>query len=677
MPEYLAPGVYIEEVSFRQKPIEGVSTSTSAFVGPTRDGPIFGEPPLVTSLQEFSEIYGGLDPLEYDGAPFVNFVAQAVRAYFEEGGKRLYVARVFEPLQGDLGDAPQLAAGNWSDGIARWSIDDDASVPGTPPDRITLRARYPGAAGNRLVTLRFYLGSNILVTDEGSGERTLRGVTRFDTAWVLRNGQTSGALFWIDRVFDPQGRPTFRLRQDDPAVLPPAAGTITDLDTLAEVRVLTASVSIEGRGRFRGRFDLTKTFENLTFHPAPLSPAPTRSLVEAFPRDPTHDLDRTIDTPSRRAALYSPIVVHTSLTNGADVARALAQRINVANSGTLLQALDDFARGGTPNGESPPRLIPVTEEQLSVRLELRGGNDGQRPDAGDYGGIEDTVGTGTSMGLLALEDLEDISILAAPGASYGGLNGYGSDMRSITGLLLSHCDRMRYRVAVLDSPDGALPGEVREQRASLDSKYGALYYPWVLAFDPITEIQMPFPPSGFVAGIYARNDVERGVHKAPANEVVRLATGFELLLNKGQQEVLNPLGVNCLRYFEGRGFRIWGARTITSDPEWKYINLRRNFAYLGRSIEIGTQWAVFEPNAEELWANVRRSVEDFLYNEWKNGRLMGVEPDEAFFVRCDRTTMTQSDIDNGRLVCLIGVALLRPAEFVIFRIGQKTLDFKG
>jgi phage tail sheath protein FI len=236
---------------------------------------------------------------------------------------------------------------------------------------------------------------------------------------------------------------------------------------------------------------------------------------------------------------------------------------------------------------------------------------------------------------------------------------------------------MRYRVAVLDSPDGAIIGEVRDERARLDSKYGALYYPWVRAFDPISENELAFPPSGYISGIYARNDVERGVHKAPANEVIRLATGFETLVNKGQQEVLNPLGVNCLRFFEGRGFRVWGARGITSDGEWKYINLRRNFAYIGRSIEIGTQWAVFEPNGEELWANVRRSVEDFLYNEWKSSRLMGTTPEEAFFVRCDRTTMTQSNIDNGQLIALVGVSLFKPAEFVIFRIGQKTLDFKG
>jgi hypothetical protein len=155
---------------------------------------------------------------------------------------------------------------------------------------------------------------------------------------------------------------------------------------------------------------------------------------------------------------------------------------------------------------------------------------------------------------------------------------------------------------------------------------------------------------------------------------VRQATGFEFLLNKAQQDVLNPEGVNCFRFFEGRGYRLWGGRTVSSDPEWKYVNVRRYFLFLERSIELGTQWVVFENNGPSLWANVRRTIEDFLFNEWKSDHLLGEKPEDAFFVRCDRSTMTQNDLDNGRLICLIGVAPLRPAEFVIFRIGQFTAD---
>jgi phage tail sheath protein FI len=218
---------------------------------------------------------------------------------------------------------------------------------------------------------------------------------------------------------------------------------------------------------------------------------------------------------------------------------------------------------------------------------------------------------------------------------------------------------------------------VRNLRGTIDSTHAALYYPWVTVDDPLAvgePAELSLPPSGFVAGIYARNDTERGVHKAPANEVVRSAINFEFLVNTRQQEALNPEGINCLRFFEGRGFRVWGARTVSSDPEWKYLNVRRYFAYLERSIERGTQWTVFEPNGPRLWSNLQRTVEDFLYNEFVSGRLAGRTPQQAFFVRCDETTMTQNDRDNGRLICLIGVAPLRPAEFVIFRIGQKTAD---
>jgi phage tail sheath protein FI len=244
------------------------------------------------------------------------------------------------------------------------------------------------------------------------------------------------------------------------------------------------------------------------------------------------------------------------------------------------------------------------------------------------------------------------------------------------GLLISHCERMRYRIAVLDSGDGQRISQVRALRARIDSKHAALYYPWVMVLDPISQDELALPPSGFVAGIYARNDRLRAVYKAPANETVALALRFETMLNRAQQEVLNPEGVNCFRFFEGRGNRLWGARTISSDPEWKYVNLRRYFAYLERSIDVGTQWAVFEPNGELLWANVRRTISDFLLNEFQMGALLGDKPEKAFFVKCDRSTMTQNDLDNGRLVCLIGVAPLRPAEFVIFRIGQWTADRK-
>ena len=298
---------------------------------------------------------------------------------------------------------------------------------------------------------------------------------------------------------------------------------------------------------------------------------------------------------------------------------------------------------------------------------LKDGSDGGEPSNERYG-----------FALMEIEGLEDVSIVAAPGSQ----SFQSALAQAINNALISHASKNRaYRIAVLDTPPNQTPGQVREYRGKIDSTRAAIYYPWVIVSNPNARPgrndiprELALPPSGFVSGIYARNDVERGVYKAPANEVVRSALRFEFDVNFGQQELLNPLGVNCLRLLSGRGYRVWGARLISSDPEWKYVSDRRFFNYLESSIDRGTQWAVFEPNAERLWANVRQTISDFLYNEWRNGALLGASTDEAYFVRCDRSTMTQNDLDNGRLICLIGVAVIKPAEFVVFRIGQKTAD---
>lgn len=242
--------------------------------------------------------------------------------------------------------------------------------------------------------------------------------------------------------------------------------------------------------------------------------------------------------------------------------------------------------------------------------------------------------------------------------------------------MIEHCEKMRYRFAILDSEPNVEPagtnGSVKTQRAGLGSAkgYAALYYPWIQGMDPVTKELIYLPPSGALAGIYARSDGERGVHKAPANEKVKGVVGLERIVTKGEQEVLNPEGINVIRFFPGKGNLVWGARTVASDPLWKYINVRRLFVFLEESIERATQWVVFEPNDEKLWARVKQTITQFLTRVWKDGALMGNTPGEAFFVKCDRTTMTQDDIDNGRLIVLIGVAPVKPAEFVIFRIAQ-------
>ena len=274
--------------------------------------------------------------------------------------------------------------------------------------------------------------------------------------------------------------------------------------------------------------------------------------------------------------------------------------------------------------------------------------------------------------LVRLEHVPEISLVAAPGATFAYQRGYGDDADAIIQALLAHAERTG-RFAVVDAGDAQSLTDVRAMRRSFDSAFGALYYPWVRIADPASGRDLLLPPSGFVAGIYARVDTARGVHTAAAGEVVA-AAGLDVDVSQRDQEILNPEGINCLRTFPDRGVVLWGNRTLSSRSEWKYVNLRRYLLYLERSIFHGTQWAVFEPNGEPLWDALRQTIDDFLLNEWKIGGLLGNKPEEAFFVKCDRTTMTQDDIDNGRLICLVGVAPLRPAEFVIFRIGQWTRD---
>jgi phage tail sheath protein FI len=229
------------------------------------------------------------------------------------------------------------------------------------------------------------------------------------------------------------------------------------------------------------------------------------------------------------------------------------------------------------------------------------------------------------------------------------------------------------RVAILDAPPGLNAqqvGEWRTDKVGYDSKYATLYWPWIKVFDPVAGQARFVPPSGHVAGVWARSDEERGVHKAPANEILRGVLSLELNITKGEHDQLNPDGINCIRAFPGRGIRIWGARTLSSDPAWRYLNVRRLFNYLEESILEGTQWVVFEPNDLDLWMRVKRTINAFLTRTWREGALFGASPEEAFFVKCDAETNPPDVIDAGQLIVEIGVAPVKPAEFVIFRIAQ-------
>ncbi|GHJ37433.1 phage tail sheath subtilisin-like domain-containing protein [Streptomyces sp. TS71-3] len=282
---------------------------------------------------------------------------------------------------------------------------------------------------------------------------------------------------------------------------------------------------------------------------------------------------------------------------------------------------------------------------------------------------------GARTGFAGLEAIDEITMVAVPDLmsahQRGDIDAEG--VKTVQLAVISHCEQMGDRVAVLDTPP-TLPAQHartwRNDTAGYDSRYATVYYPWIKVFDPATGRNTTVPPSGHVAGVWARSDTERGVHKAPANEVIRGAVDLDVRLSKGEQDLLNPIGVNCIRAFPGRGIRIWGARTLSSDPAWRYLNVRRLFNYLEESILLGTQWVVFEPNDDRLWSSIRRNVTAFLTEEWRRGALFGRTAEEAFYVKCDRDNNPPESIDLGQVICEIGVAPVKPAEFVVFRLAQ-------
>jgi phage tail sheath protein FI len=289
---------------------------------------------------------------------------------------------------------------------------------------------------------------------------------------------------------------------------------------------------------------------------------------------------------------------------------------------------------------------------------------------------EDYVGDAADRtGFAGLETVSDVTMIAVPDAMAAYQKGVidHDGLKAIQLGMIAHCELMGNRVAVLDAPPNLNAQQVKDWRvdqAGYDSKFAAVYYPWIKVFDPPSGESIFVPPSGHVAGIYGRNDDTRGVHKAPANEVIRGAIDLEINITKAEHDQLNPVAVNCIRSFPGRGIRVYGARTLSSDPEWRYLNVRRLFNYLEDSILNGTQWSVFEPNDGSLWAKLRRSIAAFLVMEWRKGALFGTTPNEAFFVKCDGETNPSEAIDVGQVTCEVGVAPVKPAEFVIFRLSQ-------
>jgi phage tail sheath protein FI len=329
------------------------------------------------------------------------------------------------------------------------------------------------------------------------------------------------------------------------------------------------------------------------------------------------------------------------------------------NGGSRCFVVNVGAPGSLEIGETAPAApaaaaAPTKEGEKKVEPAKAPQKGGQSE--GSYIGKDN--GPGARTGLKCFEEIDEISIVAAP----------GQISPAVQDAILTHCEVRKDRFAILDSPE-VMQGGVDKLPRPRDSKYGAYYFPWIQVYDP-ERGNVFVPPSGHVAGVYARTDNERGVHKAPANEIVRGALGLRYTISKGEQDILNPKGINCIRTMQGGGIRIWGARTLSTDASWRYINVRRLFIMVETSIERQTQWVVFEPNDFRLWKRVTRTITAFLTLLHRNGALMGEQAEKAFFVKCDAETNPPEVVDAGQLIVEIGLAPVKPAEFVIFRIGQ-------
>ncbi|HIH44096.1 MAG TPA: phage tail sheath family protein [Candidatus Methanoperedenaceae archaeon] len=685
MPEYLSPGVYIEEFEMGAKPIEGVSTSTAGLIGVAEMGPTEGLPELVTSFADFQLKFGGLLTASYGNYRYLPY---AVHQFFINGGSRCYIVRV-APSDAVAAENTSVPAGVQlqllddarsgdtkiyvsslrgidknskvtlerlkADGTIEAHDDDvDVNTYDSSKNEVTLASGlsedYPkkstrvkvtklaGGASASSGTLDIKASSK---GDWGEGilvEAAPVSIARTQITEIIgdattskkykvknKNGFYKGAIVEFDDA--PNNEKQYArvdVINDDIITLSrhlSGDGAVVDTDTVPRRIITTCEFSLVIRYTDKNKVERTEVFSDLSMNP-----------------DTSNYFMKVVINRSDFVVLESPYA-----------------------------SASDFTRQDPFDMPTNNTLI-IGEQSSRLCIRLSGGNDGTVSGltAADFIGKD--LGPGKRSGIEAFKDIDEVSILAAPG---------NTDL-NVQLALVSQCENLKDRFAVLDIPENLQKvNDVKAYREKFETSYAAMYHPWIQIYDPAENRDIYIPPSGSIMGIYSRNDQNRGVHKAPANEVVRTATDLKYLLNKGEQDILNPKGVNLIRSFPGRGILVWGARTCSSNTLWKYINVRRLFIYVEESIDEGTQWVVFEPNDDKLWARVKATITEFLTRVWRDGALMGTKAEEAFFVKCDRTTMTDDDINNGRLVCVIGIAPVRPAEFVIFRIAQLTASAKA
>lgn len=627
MPTYLRPGVYIEEISSGSKPIEGVGTSTAAFVGYTTKGDI-GRPTLIFKWDDYDRLYGGIRDTgnALSGDP----MGHSVSAFFQNGGTAAYIVRLaggtsyaqgFLQKPGDNANLIRFRAvneGEWANGLV---------------------VRFaPKTGGGFNVEVGRLSGSDFKATESFSGVSVTPGDPNYVEGRI--NGQSELITATVQEVNSYRRGTSIG---DEVANLDPSTLNGKTLTVKAE----------------------NKAAKPVTFAADAFTPQSTRdqvaSTLQALIRADSGDAAYTNATAvaqGNRFVVTSGTVAANSkmvVTGPNDATNAaVVLKLGAANGGTELtgqQVLDD--------------ILSDANDQVT----LAGGNNGSAPASGDYTNV-----------YTAFEKIRGINMIALPGL------GWDDNGKAIIQAAIGHAEKMKNRMILVDPPAGdELVTEQDVTGLNLPtSTYTTMYYPWVRVTNPYynaeknpgVPVTVLVPPSGFAAGMWSRIDGRRGVWKAPAGVETALlgVAGLEFQVEDGEQEQLNPLGVNCFRTLPGFGPVIWGTRTLSTnaDPEWRYVPVRRTAMFIEQSVYNGIQWAVFEPNDHRLWSSLRVNIDSFMNGLFRSGAFQGQKASDAYFVRCGLgDTMTQGDIDRGQVIVVVGFAPLKPAEFVIVRIQQK------
>ncbi|MCX6045124.1 MAG: phage tail sheath subtilisin-like domain-containing protein [Chloroflexi bacterium] len=642
---YYSPGVYIEEVDKGPKPIQGVSTSITAFVGITakaellnEDGfttrSLLSEAKLITNWTQYENCFGS-----YHEKAFLPY---SVRGFFDNGGQTCWVISI-HALEAHPAQTLLYA-----------KHPKDEKKEGEPS--LLIYAKEAGPIGKKLkvgVTRDVDFVTKLISADSKKPDtKTEQAVQTGKKDDKDNKGENKTESIPPTTESKQPDTPTNSAIKEEPSS--PAGATDWKRVQLAEDEFIVL-VEMDGK----------------------------RAQPQVVKLD---DLPLWTTQSSKNTGNHKIIKTGKQQADGTDEKIELEhiKMWRVTKNGRLAERMPKPVTAVELNGGAPKFDVELFKE-----------------DSDDYKLLDTTLtaeideadflkrnapqlfnGSATKRkGADGLEAIDNLNLVCAP--DLVGLHKEkvidDQQLISLQKSLLTFCQRTNYRFAILDAPhDRKLPENIldwKQKEANFDSMYGALYYPWLKITDPLTGKTKEIPPSGHIAGVYARSDTQRGVHKAPANELVLgPITDVTLNVTKGEQDLLNPVGINCIRAFPGRGIRIWGARTLSSDPAWRYINVRRLFNYVEESVERSTQWVVFEPNDYFLWGRVRRDITAFLRTVWTSGALFGASPDQAFYVKCDEELNPPEIRDQGIMICEVGLAPVKPAEFVVFRFSQYAIE---